>query len=76
MRQWAEKTIEGITDRSLLLKFQKLHLRDSKYASLTAKQRQEWVKNILDFATELEHGKIEKPAPIRKITAKLEKPPA
>jgi hypothetical protein len=49
IRQWAEKTIETITDRSLLAKFQKLHLRTSKYASLTLKQRQEWVKNIIDL---------------------------
>jgi ATP-dependent DNA helicase RecG len=74
IRQWAEKTIETITDRSLLAKFQKLHLRTSKYASLTLKQRQEWVKNIIDFAAELEHGKTEKPAPIRKVAIKTGKP--
>ena len=76
IRHWADKTIAVITDRSLLTKFQKLHLQDSKYASFTLEQRQAWVKNILDFAAELEHGKIEKQAPIRKITVKLEKPPA
>ena len=74
MRQWTEKTIPGIADRALLLKFQKLHLRSSKYASFTMEQRQVWVKNLLDFAAELEDGKLEKPAPIRKITAKLENP--
>lgn len=74
MRQWAERTIQGITERALLLKFQKLHLRDSKYASLTKEQRQKWIKNVLDFAAEMEHGKIEKPVPIRKISAKVEKP--
>jgi ATP-dependent DNA helicase RecG len=74
MRQWAEKAIQGITDHALLLKFQKLHLRDSKYACLPKEQRQNWIKNVLDFAVELEHGKIENPAPIRKISAKLEKP--
>ena len=72
---WAEKTIEAITDRSLLIKFQKLNLRNSKYNTLTPKQRQEWVKNVLNFATELERGITEKPAPIRKISATLEKPP-
>ena len=63
MRQWAEKAIQGITDRALLLKFQKLHLRDSKYASLPKEGRQKWIKNVLDFAAETEHRTIENPAP-------------
>ena len=74
IRQWADKTIDAVTDRSLLVKFQKLHLRDSKYSSLTTKQRELWVKTILAFAVELESGKIAKPTPIRKISVKLEKP--
>ena len=76
MRQWGDKAIQGITDRAHLAKFQKLHLRDSKYGSLTLEQRKAWIKNVLDFAAELEQGKIEKPAAIRKITAKSEKPPS
>ena len=75
IRLWADKTIVVFTDRSLLTKFQKLHLRDSKYASLTVKERQTWVKNVLEFSDELEHGQPEKPAPIRKITIKSEKSP-
>ena len=74
IRQWSDKTIAVITDRSLLSKFQKLHLQNSNYASLAPEQRQEWVNNLLKFAAELEHGKVEKPAPIPKITAKLKKP--
>ena len=74
IRLWANKTIEATTAPSLLAKLQKLHLRDSKYASLTPEQREEWIKNILKFADELELGKQEKPAPIRKISVKLEKP--
>ena len=74
IRRWADKTIVVITDRPLLAKFQKFHLRDSKYASLTIKERQSWVKNVLKFADELEHGKAEKPASIHKITARPEKP--
>ncbi len=74
IRQWSEKTIAAITDRALMSKLQKLHLRDSKYASLTPKQRQEWIKQILDFAAELERGKIVKPAPIHKVTTKPERP--
>ena len=74
IRLWANKTIEATTAPSLLAKIQKLHLRDSKYASLTPKQREEWIKNVLKFADEMELRKPEKPAPIRKITIKLEKP--
>jgi ATP-dependent DNA helicase RecG len=74
IRQWADKTIAVVTDRSLLSKFQKLHLRDSKYAALTPEQRQAWVKNVLQLAAELEQSKKEKPAPIREIAAKPEKP--
>ena len=77
IHQWArENNRRQLPTVPYLAKFQKLHLRDSKYASLTPEQRQEWIKNVLDFAAELEQGKIEKPAPIRKITAKLEKPPS
>jgi len=74
LRQWADKTVTQITDRSLLAKFQKLHLRDSKYTTLSHQQRQIWVKTILDFAALLESGKPEKSAPTQKITVKLEKP--
>jgi len=67
MRQWAEKAIQGITDRALLLKFQKLHLRDSKYASLPKEGRQKWIKNVLDFAAERNTARSKNPAPIRKL---------
>jgi ATP-dependent DNA helicase RecG len=75
IRQWSDKLIAVITDRSLLTKFQKLHLRDRKYASLTVKERQAWVKNVLEFADELAHGKAIKPAPIRKINVGSQKSP-
>ena len=74
IRQWSDKTIPLITDRSLIPGFQKLHLRDSKYASLTPQQRQDWVRHVLEFAAELEHGKVAKSAPIPKLTAKLTRP--
>ena len=74
IRQWADKTIEVITAPSLLAKFQKLHLRDSKYASLTPKQREAWNKSVLLLVVEIESGKTAKPAPARKISVKLEKP--
>jgi ATP-dependent DNA helicase RecG len=41
---------------------------------LTPEQRQAWVKNVLQLAAELEQSKKEKPAPIREIAAKPEKP--
>jgi len=63
IRQWADKSIEVITAPSLLAKFQKLHLRDSKYASLTPKQRETWIESVLALAVEIESGKAVKPAP-------------
>ena len=74
IRQWADKSIEVITAPSLLAKFQKLHLRDSKYASLTPKQRETWIESVLALAVEIESGKAVKPAPVRKISVKPEKP--
>jgi ATP-dependent DNA helicase RecG len=74
IRQWTDKTIEITTAPSLLAKFQKLHLRDSKYASLTPKQREVWIKNILSLANEIESGTVLKPAPVRNISVKPEKP--
>ncbi|MDD5288767.1 MAG: ATP-dependent DNA helicase RecG, partial [Dehalococcoidales bacterium] len=74
-RQWTEKTSGAITNRPLLTKFHKLRLDNSKYASLTPPQRQEWVKDVLDFATELERGKTDKSAPAGKVAVKAEKPP-
>ena len=50
IHQWTDKTLEVITAPSLLAKFQKLHLRDSKYASLTPKQRETWIKSVLALA--------------------------
>lgn len=74
-RQWANKTSEAITDRTLLTKFQKLHLIDSKYASLTLKQRQEWTKNILDFVSDFENSKTTSPKSIADIAVKSPKTP-
>ena len=74
IRQWADKAIEITIAPSLLAKFQKLHLRDGKYASLTPKQREAWIKSVLALAVEIESGGTTKPAPVRKITVKPEKP--
>ena len=75
IRQWANKTSEAIADHPLLMKFQKLHLTDSKYASLTLKQRQGWIKNILDFVSELENSKTTSPKPVADVVVKSPKPP-
>ncbi|MCX6003763.1 MAG: ATP-dependent DNA helicase RecG, partial [Chloroflexi bacterium] len=74
IRQWAEKTSGAITNRPWLAKFQRLHLRNPRYASLTLKQRQEWIKSLLDFASELEHGETEKPKPSKETAKKIDKP--
>ncbi len=74
IRQWAEQVVGAINNRLLLAKFQKLHLRNPDYVSLTSEQRQEWLQSILSFADELEHGKTEKPQSPRKMAAKIEKP--
>jgi len=71
IRQWSAKTVEAITDRSFNAKTPEIASPGQQYASLTPKTTSEWIKQILDFATELEHGKIEKPTTIHKATVKL-----
>jgi len=52
------QAIESITNPRLLNRFQKLHLANSNYASLTRKQREQWMKNVFDFLAELERGEV------------------
>jgi ATP-dependent DNA helicase RecG len=54
IRQWIEKTTGVVTRRPVLTKLQKL--KSSRYASLSLKERQAWIKNILEFAAELENS--------------------
>jgi len=60
LRNWAGQAVESITSPRLLNRFNKLHLVNSNYASLTKEQRKEWINSVLDFLTEVEHGAREK----------------
>jgi len=67
LHNWAGQAAESITAPGLLKRFGKLHLLDSKYASLTTEQRKEWMDSLVGFLAELETGEREegkaKPAP-------------
>jgi ATP-dependent DNA helicase RecG len=56
LRNWAGQAVESITASQLLNLFNKLHLVNSDYASLTKEQRQEWINSLLGFLARLEHG--------------------
>jgi len=60
LRNWAGQAIESITNPKLLSRFQRLHLVNSNYASLTKQQRKDWVNGVLDFLAEVERKKEEK----------------
>jgi len=60
LHNWAGQAVESITTPQLLNRFNKLHLVNSNYASLTKEQRKEWVKSVLDFLAEVEPGESEK----------------
>ena len=56
--RWSGQAIESVTNPRLLHRFQKLPLANSNYASLTRKQREQWMNNVLDFLAELERGEV------------------
>lgn len=60
LQNWAGPAMQSITSPPLLRRFNKLRLTQSNYVTLTKQQRREWVRNILDFLAELEHGDEEK----------------
>ncbi len=68
LRNWAGPALESITTPRHANRFRKLRLNDSNYASLTKKQRKEWVTSVLDLLDKLEHGEQKKskarPAPV------------
>ena len=74
LRNWAGQAIESITNPQLLNRFQKLHLVNPNYASLTKQQRKEWVKGVLDFLAEVEHREGEKGE--AKLTPVASRPPS
>jgi ATP-dependent DNA helicase RecG len=58
LHKWSAQAVESITSPQLLARFKKLHLADSNYALLTKEERRAWIKTVLDFLAEVEHGEI------------------
>ncbi len=54
LNNWTHQAAESITTPQLLRRWNKLTKSD--YASLSREQRQQWVKQVLDFLAELESG--------------------
>ncbi|MFC1984387.1 ATP-dependent DNA helicase RecG [Chloroflexota bacterium] len=74
LKNWASQATESITSPQLLNRFHRLHLVDSKYASLTRQQRKEWIETILGFLAEGKLGEAReykaKLAPIAKPSSR------
>jgi ATP-dependent DNA helicase RecG len=68
LHNWAGQAAESITDAGLLRRFNKLHLADSDYASLTREQRKEWITGLLGFLDEVEGKGAEKESGTAKLT--------
>jgi len=60
LRNWSGQARESIASLQLVNRFNKLHLVDSDYASLTKEQRKEWVKGVIDLLAEIERKQEEK----------------
>jgi ATP-dependent DNA helicase RecG len=71
LHKWSVQAVEAITSPRLLARFKKLRLIDSNYAALTRDERREWIKSVLDFLAEMEHGE-KAPASVTPVP----KPPA
>ncbi|MCJ7744227.1 MAG: hypothetical protein MUO99_06695 [Dehalococcoidales bacterium] len=56
LHKWSAQAIESISSPRLLARFKKLRLIDSDYATLTKDERREWIRSVLDFLAEIEHG--------------------
>jgi len=56
LRNWAGQAAESITSPQLLRRFNKLHLINADYASLTKEKRKEWINSVLGFLAEIEAG--------------------
>ncbi len=52
LSHWAGQAVESITNPQLLNRFNKLHLVNSDYDSLTKEQRQDWINSVLSFLAE------------------------
>ena len=55
LNRWAAKSIGAITDPQSLNHLHRLHLVNPNYTSLSKKQRQEWINEMLGFLSEVEH---------------------
>ncbi len=78
---WANQAITSITEPKLLLRFHRLRLADSNYASLSMEQRQEWVSKVLSFLPQLKRpeGKGDKAKVVLKVSrpaSRAKRPPA
>ncbi len=60
LHNWASQAVESIANPRLLKRWNKLHLGDSNYASLSKAQRQGWAESVLDLLAEVERGQEEK----------------
>jgi ATP-dependent DNA helicase RecG len=56
LHKWSAQAVESITSPKVLARFKKLRLIGSDYAALTREKRREWIKSVLDFLVEIEHG--------------------
>jgi ATP-dependent DNA helicase RecG len=71
LHKWSAQAVESISSPRLLARFKKLRLIDSDYATLTKDERREWLRSVLDFLAEIEHG-AKAPANVTPVP----KPPA
>jgi|TARA_Y100000031_G_scaffold156852_1_gene213597 ATP-dependent DNA helicase RecG len=56
LRQWSNQAIESLTSPKFLRQFKKLKLDKSDYTSMDREQRQQWLKNVLNFLVDAESG--------------------
>ncbi len=61
LRKWAVQVAESLTTPRLLRQFNKLHLADAGYASLTREQRQPWIESVLALLADFESGGLPLP---------------
>ncbi|MFC2004655.1 ATP-dependent DNA helicase RecG [Chloroflexota bacterium] len=54
LHNWASQAVESMITPKLLSRFNKLHLVNSRYASLTKEQRKEWINDVIGFLAEVE----------------------
>ena len=69
LRNWTAQAAESIINPRLLHRYHQFHQVNAGYASLTKKQRKDWVKSVLDLLVEAERSevKVVETAPTPKI---------